>query len=320
MKLAFERLLKTAIVWLAVALLTACGAAASRGEYTLRWSAPREIHTAALPSGFTLRYVEKGAGRPLVLMHTLRTQLDYFENVVPALTSEYHVYAIDLPGHGQSSIVRTDYTEPVFRKAVSELLVALDLHDVTLVGESIGGVLALTVAAEVPGRVSQAVSINPYDYGEKFGGGVRRGRASTIIGLFHTFGGVETRGLLRDVFESGFRDPTKLRDETVDEYFRTGQRDGYRAMEYSLFDHWQSWVEATRIYPKVSVAVTLVYTSDDWSNQTDQDATRRKIRMAHVLTIDDAGHFASLEKPGDVARIILEAGRRPSPTDPGASK
>jgi pimeloyl-ACP methyl ester carboxylesterase len=56
-----------------------------------------------------------------------------------------------------------------------------------LVGESIGGVLALTVSPELPGRVARVYSLNPYDYGESFGRGMRRSRFGFIVALFAVF-------------------------------------------------------------------------------------------------------------------------------------
>src|SRR2546423_14280002 len=52
------------------------------------------------PGGLRLRYVTAGRGPALVLLHTLRTQLDMFEKVIPALAGHFTVYAVDLPGHG----------------------------------------------------------------------------------------------------------------------------------------------------------------------------------------------------------------------------
>ena len=45
-----------------------------------------------------LRYQKSGDGPPLVLMHTIRTQLEYFRSLAPVLAKSYTVYAIDLPG------------------------------------------------------------------------------------------------------------------------------------------------------------------------------------------------------------------------------
>ncbi len=141
----------------------------STGEYSAAWSKADPPRTLQLSNGFTLRYLQTGEGPPLVLLHTIRTQLDYFEKLVPALKEHYQVFALDLPGHGQSTILPVEYTEKLFRDSVTEFITQLDLHDVTLAGESIGGALALTVSSELPDRVRHAIALNPYDYGDKFG-------------------------------------------------------------------------------------------------------------------------------------------------------
>src|SRR5688572_20836068 len=84
----------------------------------------------------TLRYLKAGSGEPLVLLHTIRTQLDYFEQVIPALSRHFTVYAIDLPGHGYSSIDKSaEYDEPYFRSAIASFIEKLNLENVTLAGE-----------------------------------------------------------------------------------------------------------------------------------------------------------------------------------------
>jgi hypothetical protein len=52
----------------------------------------------------SLRYVKLGEGPSLVLLHTIRTQLQYFRDLAPILAQKYTVYAVDLPGHGHSPI------------------------------------------------------------------------------------------------------------------------------------------------------------------------------------------------------------------------
>src|SRR5437762_8150476 len=118
-----------------------------------------------------LRYITGGTGAPLVLLHTVRTQAEHFRHLIPLVKDRYTVYALDLPGMGYSQIVPgASYEEPAMREAVKTLIKQLDLHDVTLLGESMGAVLALTTAADLPERVRQVVAINPYDYA----GGIAR--------------------------------------------------------------------------------------------------------------------------------------------------
>lgn len=290
----------------AMLLISACSTMRA-GEYTAGWSENQTPEVIKLSNGFSLRYLRAGRGRPLVLLHTIRTQLDYFEQLAPALKGQYQVYVLDLPGHGQSSLLATEYTEELLRKSVTEFIQQLNLRDVTLVGESVGGVLALTVSAELPDRVVRAVALNPYDYGEDFGGGIRRSGNGWIIGFFNVFGRytIEPKLLLAAILRGGFYDPSKLPRDLVDEFYRTGLRDGYRAAEYSMFKNWQTWVDARKRYAQITIPVTLVYSRYDWSRPSERERNRQAIRNSELVLLEQAGHFSALENPTEVANIIL---------------
>ena len=119
---------------------------------------PPHAETARLKisEAITLRYEKSGHGAPLLLLHTIRTQIEYFRELAPLLAQGYTVYAIDLPGHGHSPIDRrAPFDEPYFREAVIGFIEKLDLNGVTIIGESIGGALALTVAAALPQRIAR---------------------------------------------------------------------------------------------------------------------------------------------------------------------
>ncbi|MBI4694480.1 MAG: alpha/beta hydrolase [Gammaproteobacteria bacterium] len=279
----------------------------SRGEYTAQWNPAVPARTLRLDDGTSLRYVRTGQGRPLLLLHTLRTQLDYFEQLVPRLAAGYDVIAVDLPGHGQSDIPKAAYDEPMFRAAIRELVVKLDLQDLTIAGESIGGVLALTLAAELPERVARVVALNPYDYGEEFGGGIRRARHGWIIGLYAIFGPytIAPKPLLAAVMRGGFHDAQALPASLLDELHRTGLRPGYGRAQYALLKHWRSWEAARSRYAGIRAPVTLVYGSDDWSNGAERERDRSGIPGARYFEIPAAGHFSALEAPATVAGIIL---------------
>jgi len=83
-----------------------------------------------------------------------------------------------------------------------------------MVGESIGGVLALTAAATVPDRINRVIALNPYDHGDKFGGGIRNSRYGWLIGSFAVFGRYtpETPRMLRAILSGGLADPASWSD------------------------------------------------------------------------------------------------------------
>ena len=104
-----------------------------RAPKTLRWAPSIPIEYVDV-SSCRLRYIRAGQGPNLVLLHSIRTQLDLFEKVVPELAKHFTVYALDYPGHGYSDIPQTRYNADFFADAVEGFLKALNLRDVTLSG------------------------------------------------------------------------------------------------------------------------------------------------------------------------------------------
>ena len=212
-----------------------------------------------------------------------------------------------MPGHGYSSIP-TDarFDEPFFRDSVIKLIEKLDLRNVIIVGESIGGVLALTVAVTIPERIAHVFALDPYDYGEKFGGGIRRSRYGFIIGLFAVFGRftLETSLALQLVLSGGFADPINLPRSLFLELVRAGNQKGYRRAEYLLYKHWRSWLEATNFYSAIKVPVTLVYGEQDWSDPKEREDRKQRMPGAQFIVLPAAGHFSALEVPNRLAEII----------------
>src|SRR6058998_323408 len=149
-------------------------------NYTRTWSPSGEIEYAKLADGTRLRYLKAGSGpAALILLHTVRTQLDHFQLVIPKIAHAFTVYAIDMPGMGWSDITPgASYTEPALRRAIVEFVTTLDLMDVTLAGESMGATVSLTASTELEDRVRRILAFNPYDYP----GGV--GRANVVASIY----------------------------------------------------------------------------------------------------------------------------------------
>ena len=127
--------------------------------------------------GCKLRYIKTGRGPNLVLLHTLRTQFDLFQKVIPGLAKQFTVHALDYPGHGFSDIPKARYDTDFFVRFVEDFVDVLDLSDVTLCGVSIGGAIGLIIAGRRNPRITQVMAINPYDYAK--GRGMAR---SSLLG------------------------------------------------------------------------------------------------------------------------------------------
>jgi len=272
-----------------------------------------EVLNLELDHKRTLRYLKAGSGEPLLLLHTIRTQLDYFQDVIPALSKHFTVYAVDLPGHGYSTIDKSaDYDEPYFRSAVVSFIEKLELRNVTIAGESIGAVIALTVASKMPERIKAVIASNTYDYDKRYGDGVRRGNflANFIIGNFAVpvhgaiFAAMENKLLLGLIMRGGLKAKSRMPDELLTEINNAGKRKGFRYVERSTFAGWRSWARARERYAAVKAPVTLVYGDHDWSTPAERARTAEALKV-QPLILENTGHFAYVDRPEKLVEIVL---------------
>jgi pimeloyl-ACP methyl ester carboxylesterase len=235
-------------------------------------------------------------------LHTVRTQAEHFRHLIPLVQQRYTVHALDLPGMGHSRIVPgASYDEPAMRAAVKQLLTQLDLHDVTLLGESMGAVLALTAAADLPGRVRKVVAVNAYDFA---GGITRSGLLAKLIipgviapGVGPVFAKVEPKPVMRAVLSGGLGDPSALREDYLDELLSVGRRPGYSTVARAVYRNLPSLIAARTRYSEVTAPIHLVYGEKDWSRPSDRQANRQLLPSAEFTQVPSAGHFIALERP-----------------------
>ena len=280
----------------------------------LDWAPDLPLAYADL-GGLRLRYVTTGRGPALVLLHTLRTQLDMFQKVIPALAGHFTVYAVDLPGHGFSDIPSAEYSPEFFRSAVERFLETLRIEDAVLAGESIGGSIALLLAARHNPRVRAVVAINPYDYDR--GRGVRRSSllANVLFGLSNVpvVGGTVMRlrslPIIRRVIQGGLYRKESLPDRLARELNAVGNRRGHYRALMSLIRHWPEWESARSEYGSVDRPVLLLYGDHDWSRPDEREANRQAVPGAEMRIIGGAGHFLALDAPEELVRSVLEFSR-----------
>jgi pimeloyl-ACP methyl ester carboxylesterase len=267
--------------------------------------------------GVRLRYIVTGDGPDLVLLHTLRTQLDMFQRVVPALAAGFRVHAFDYPGHGYSDIPAADYSAEYFTRTVARALERLDVRDAVLVGESIGGSIALLLAARHDPRVRAVVAVNPYDYAG--GRGLRRSSAlaNMIFGLndVPVLGATVTRlrlyPIIARVFAGGVRRAGAMPPALVREMYLVGNRRGHARAFMSLVRNWASWEAGRSEYASIDRPVLLLYGDHDWSRGDEREANVRAIPGAELRIVPNAGHFLSLDAPDEMVAAVLAWAPRP---------
>lgn len=267
--------------------------------------------------GVKVRYIKTGTGRNLVLLHTLRTQLDLFEKVVPDLAKYFTVYALDYPGHGYSDIPKAKYDADFFVHSVDGFLDDLDLNDVTLCGVSIGGAISLIMAGRRNARVARVVAINPYDYAK--GRGITRssllGWMITVTSEIPLVGETVMRlrnfMIMKAVLQGGVANPQSIPPALLKEMYEVGNRRGHYRAFISLLRDAASWEAATEVYGNINVPVRLIWGDKDWSRSSEREHDRSLIPGTQMQTIENGGHFLPLDRPQELNELIIRfAGSR----------
>jgi pimeloyl-ACP methyl ester carboxylesterase len=276
----------------------------------LRW-APGIAISSVDVGGMTLRFIKTGSGPAIVLLHTLRTQLDLFEKLIPDLSGHFTVYALDYPGHGYSDIPPARYDAAFFVHAVEGFLDRLDLRNVILAGVSIGGVIPLLIAARPNARVARVVSINPYDYAK--GRGIARsalfGWISTYAALIpvigETFMRLRSFMIMRPILLGGVADANSISPDLMREMYRVGNRPGHYRAFISLLRNAESWELARQDYGRIGVPVLLIWGDRDWSRPSERERTRSLIPNVVMETVEGGGHFLPLDRPRELAALLI---------------
>ena len=160
----------------------------------------------------------------VILIHGLGSNKTSFYETVSALTPQHTVHAIDLPGFGSSSKpLRAPYDAPWFARSVTRFMDAMGIERAHLVGNSLGGRVAIEVGLREPGRVQSLSLLCPSMAWR------RRRHFVPIVKLLrpelaaipHSFGGA----LVRQQFWSMFSRPERIHpsaaDVAVEEFLRT---------------------------------------------------------------------------------------------------
>lgn len=119
-----------------------------------------------LPSGYELHWREAGVGPPVVFIHGsgpgANAHSNFASNVAAIAAAGYRALLPDLIGFGYSSKPSgIDYTLDLFTSTLLEFLDALGVGPCVLVGNSLGGAVALKIAIDHPGRVRKLVLMAP---------------------------------------------------------------------------------------------------------------------------------------------------------------
>lgn len=247
-----------------------------------------------------LAWRETGRGPPVLLIHGVGLNADFWEPQIAALAPKRRVVAPDLSGHGQSAALPADAGLDLYVAAMAELIDGLGLSPVPVVGHAFGATVALGLALDYPQKVAALVALNPVYCRDAAARAAVEGRAQRAQS-----GAVDVIGTLQRWFPDNPNGPLALK---VASWLRAVDRKDY-ATAYRVF------ATADRLHEGRLGGLTcraLFMTGVADANSTQAMSERMAREAPHgqaphgqALALPGARHMMPLTHPAETNTAIL---------------
>jgi 2-hydroxy-6-oxonona-2,4-dienedioate hydrolase len=257
-----------------------------------------------------IHYNEAGSGHPVILLHGSgpgSTGWSNFRTNIATLAQDFHVYAVDMPGWGQSD-TQTRETGYDHVAALIAFMDALDIDKAALVGNSMGGITSISTAILHPERVSHLISMGAPVPGQNTWGA--NGLSEGLKVLFRTYQNPTIENM-KEVTEVMAFDPA----------LTSGDLAALR-LDAALAhpEHLDSWNNAPRGNPlsteyfsygprlaEITAPTLALHGRDDRVVSYEQSLRLvSAVDNARLLLINKCGHWAQIEHAVEFNRVVRD--------------
>jgi pyruvate dehydrogenase E2 component (dihydrolipoamide acetyltransferase) len=249
--------------------------------------------------GLRIRYARRGPseGTPVLFVHGFGGDLDNWLFNLDALAEQAPVIALDLPGHGQSTIRLPGASVAALADFVAHFLDAIDVERVHAVGHSMGGAVVSQLALAHPLRVVSLALIAPAGLGAEVNAGYTEG-----------FAKASSRRDLKGVLELLFADPALVSRQMLDDVLRYKRLDGVEALllelHAGLFAGGRQAEQPGLELESTGKPVLVVWGQEDRIVPADHAANAPV--GAAVERFAGAGHMVQMERASEVNRLLRQ--------------
>jgi pimeloyl-ACP methyl ester carboxylesterase len=244
--------------------------------------------------GQNIHYYEAGQGSVVILLHGLGAVKEVWTATFGPLAAKYHVYAVDQIGFGHSDKPLLDYKIATFVDFLYAFMQAQNISKATLVGNSLGGWIAIDFAVQHPAMVEKLVLVDS--------AGISWQQARPLIDL-NPASIAGTRALL----ESLFYDKKMVTDQFVFKVFtdRMRNNDGY-TIQRTLAGFSTPQFEDAKL-TAIRVPTLVVWgRQDELIPLTSGEKLRDGIAGAKLVVFEQCGHVPQIEKPSEFNPALLD--------------
>ena len=244
-----------------------------------------------LVKGITLHYDESGpAGSdPVVLMHGWGCNHTTVRSIAAILETKYHVYNLDLPGHGASAEPPEVWGVEEYTAAVEEFCTKSGIENPTLIGHSFGGRIGLLMASRNP--ISRMVLVD--------GAGIKPRRPLKYYIKVYSF---KTAKHLLPILLG-----KKRAIKVIDNWRGKAGSADYRNSSPMMRAVMSRCVnqDLKHVMPRIKASTLLIWGKNDTATPlADAKYMEKHIPDAGLVAFDDCGHYSFLDNPGGFRAVL----------------
>ena len=235
--------------------------------------------------------------KPLVLLHGFMENTTIWDEMEAHLSEDFTLIKIDLPGHGKSKVYQEIHTVEMMAEKVKEVIDALKLEKINLLGHSLGGYVSLAFAEKFPEILESKTlffSTTLADDEEKKA--IRRRSIAVIDENFETF--VKTS--IPNLFSNNEKDILEGKIELAKNIAKATNKEGVKAAQLGMAER----PDRTEILENLDAKILIIAGKYDNAVKTENLLKIIPEKTNIKTYVLDCGHNGHWEKPTICAEII----------------
>ena len=267
-------------------------------------------HTTTV-NGLQLHYIDHGGSAPIsaVALHGFALNCHSFDEVAPALSDKLHWYALDQRGHGHSDRATdlTHYSRDHMADDIREFISDAGLDRPVVIGHSMGGMNAMTFAAQHPNMlralilidVGPGVSVDGVQQVRQFvAGPYEMDSLDAWVDMTHQYYPYRSKEGIRKRLEVSLRETADGKmAKMFDERFREADFRGVADARTGIWETARALTVPTLLLHGENSPVLKREQAEDFAE---------KVSVVQLVTIPEAGHSVA----GDQPEAVIEAIRQ----------
>lgn len=272
-----------------------------------------------LPGG-EMQVVEHGprTAPPIVLIHCFTCAINWWDGMIPQLDRDHRVIAMDLLGHGGSGKPSSGYSIENQANLVAGVLGRLGVRDAEVVGHSLGGPVSIALAEQAPQLVSRIVTIDSIpdsSYGDV--GLIGELPFKPVIG--ETLWRIKPDFSIKDGLEVAFAPGFEVPDAFVEDV-KEMTYSSYTGSHDAFDDYTGEEALPQRAAATDKPTLAIMGTEEQIANDPSEALAAYRQAGAKTRLIQGAGHSPNVEKPAEVAALVLAFDQTKSPAKRARSR